>query len=138
MDFFMPRLNIHVSGTGPKHIRPIDSFKPFHQAYSHTARPNPLPIESTIRASLPGGSMRTIKSGATSDGTAIVYDRDVITTWRLPNTLASYDVFFLENAFEAALGQETMAVAIEAFLDTVQADIGQLCRFSEACILADG
>jgi hypothetical protein len=122
MDFIMQRVNIHVSGIGPKRIKPIDNFKPFHQAYHSSPRPNPLPIESTIRASLPGGSVRTIKSGATYDGSAIVYDRDVVTTWRLPNTLAAYDVFFLEKAFEAALGQETMVVAVEAFLDA-----GLLC-----------
>ena len=118
----MSRLNIHVSGIGPKRIRPIDSFKSFHQAYPSSPRPNPPPIESTIRASLPGGSIRTIKSSATCEGTALVYDRDVVTTWRLPSTMAAYDVFFLEKAFEAALGQETMVVAIEAFLDA-----GPLC-----------
>jgi hypothetical protein len=45
-------------------------------------------------------------SAAMKDGTAVVYYRDIVTTWRLPDSMAAYEIYFSEKAYEAALGQE--------------------------------
>ena len=70
-----------------------------------------------METAVPGGVARTMSTDATKTGQAIVYDRDLVTTWRLLDVLSAYQVFFLEKAFESALGQETMFVTVEAFLE---------------------
>ena len=82
-DVLMSRLNIHVSGgTGPKRSEPIECFRPVHQAYERPAHTDINPI---------GGSIRCLD---TKSHHAIVYDRDVVATWRMPSTMAAYEIFF--------------------------------------------
>ena len=74
-DLLLSKLNIHVSGaSGPKREEPIECFRPIHQAY-HSA-------------------LRTVDSSVAKDGVAVVYDRDIVTTWRLPSSMSAYEVFF--------------------------------------------
>jgi hypothetical protein len=94
MDSILPRLNIHVTGAGPKRNEPVECFRPVHQAYSRPHDRRPPPIASTIRAQMPLGAMRTVPSAHSEDGTALVYDRDVVTTWRLSSSMAAYEVYF--------------------------------------------
>lgn len=83
-----------VTGAGPKRNEPIECFRPVHQAYSRPHNDRSLPITSTIRAQMPLGAMRTVDNAYSDDGTALVYDRDVVTTWRLPSSMAAYEVYF--------------------------------------------
>ena len=118
-DFLLSALNIHVSGAcGPHRTQPIDCFHPLHHNYRITAPRKPTSFDACMQTALPGGVARNVLSNATRTGQAIVYDRDLVVTWRLPDVLSAYHVFFLEKAFESALGQETMLVAVKAFLDS--------------------
>jgi hypothetical protein len=47
-----------------------------------------------MEAVVPGGVPRPIESSNAKDGYALVYDRDIVTTWRLPNIMSAYEVFF--------------------------------------------
>ena len=94
MNSIFPRLNIHVTGASPKRREPIECFRPVHQAYSQGHASISPPIASTMRAQMPFGAMRAVDSAYSNDSTALVYDRDVITTWRLPSTMAAYEVYF--------------------------------------------
>lgn len=132
IEWLLSKINIHVSGAcGPRREQPIECYYAMHQAYHQHCTPS-----SSQSSSRP----RCVPSSSTRGGTAIVFDKDIVSTWRLPNTMAAYEVFYFEKAFECALGQGTMLVAIEAFLDqesassvSGSADItsqrGMLCRF---------
>ena len=96
IDALYSSLNIHVSGAGPKRREPLECFRPIHQSYSRgddSSQPS-RSIASTLHASIPGGALRTIPSAAMKDGAAVVYDRDITTTWRLPNSMAAYEIYF--------------------------------------------
>ena len=95
-DALYPSLNIHVSGAGPKRREPLECFRPVHQSYfrGHDANRSSQPIASAMHASIPGGTLRTIPSAAMKDGSAVVYDRDIVTTWRLPSSMAAYEIYF--------------------------------------------
>ncbi|KAK5166430.1 uncharacterized protein LTR77_007973 [Saxophila tyrrhenica] len=94
-DFLLSSLNIHVSGgSGPYREGPIDVYVPFHQAYTRPPERSPPPIAFSLANSFPGGSMRTVESTASPAGEGIVFDIDLITTWRLKNSMAAYEVFF--------------------------------------------
>jgi len=95
IDFLLSNVNIYVSGgSGPKREGPIECFRPVHQSYHHPHQPNQPPIAFSITSAFPGGAMRSIESTASPTGSAIVFDRDLITTWRLPNAMAAYEIFF--------------------------------------------
>jgi len=38
--------------------------------------------------------MRRMESARARNGSAVVFDRDVVTTWRLPSPMAAYEIFF--------------------------------------------
>ncbi|TKA81614.1 hypothetical protein B0A55_03557 [Friedmanniomyces simplex] len=115
-DWILARLNIHVHGAClPRRQQPLDCYMPHHVAYApRQAFPA---IDSIMQAAVPGAAPRRIRR---EDGVAWVYDRDAVTTWRLPDVRRAYEVFFWERAFESALARETVWIAIEAFLDEQQ------------------
>lgn len=94
MDSILPHLNIHVTGAGPKRNEPIECFRPVHQAYPRRHDSRSPPIASAIRAQIPLGATRTVDNAYSDEGTALVYDRDVVTTWRLPSSMAAYEIYF--------------------------------------------
>lgn len=94
-DYILAKLEIHVSGAcGPPRSQPIECFYPIHQAYNADSSNKHGPLDHCMSAAIPGAVPRPIKSAAASDGYGLVYDRDIITTWRLPSTLSAYDIFF--------------------------------------------
>jgi hypothetical protein len=95
-DALYSNLNIHVSGAGPKRREPLECFRPVHQSYfrGDDANRSSRPIASAMHASIPGGTLRTIPSAAMKDGAAVVYDRDIVTTWRLAGSMAAYEIYF--------------------------------------------
>ena len=105
-------LNIHITGPSlPEREAPIHCFRPVVRPYY---RPDhQTPRDHSLYATLQGGSLRTVD--AVDGGDAVVYDRDVSAVWRLPSMMAAYQVYFWEKAFEAAVGQEVMLIAVEAF-----------------------
>lgn len=118
-DYILSKIDIHVSGAcGPQRSQPIDCFYPVHKAYSPRAsKSKNAHIDHSMAAFIPGAVPRTIESTAAKDGLGIVYDRDIITTWRLPDTISAYQIFFWEKEFESSLGRNTMLVVLEAFYD---------------------
>jgi hypothetical protein len=117
-DYLISRIDIHVSGAcGPERALPIECFYPVHQAYVTACSKKHAPIDECMAAAIPGGVPRPVKSSAAKDGFGLVYDRDPVTTGRLPDTMSAYQVFFWEKEFERALGRNTMLVVLEAFYD---------------------
>lgn len=93
-DYLLSRLNIHVSGAcGPKRQNPLETFQPIHQPYQRSATPASRPIPASLGAD-PTGALRAVSSSAATDGLAYVLDKDMVSTWRLPNTMTAYEVFF--------------------------------------------
>ncbi|KAK0309962.1 hypothetical protein LTR01_004160 [Friedmanniomyces endolithicus] len=100
--WLLEQLNIHVySPCIPQRQEPLDCYTPSHVSYALRCQEVPA-IDGIMQATVPGAAPRQIER---EDGVAWVYDRDVVTTWRLP------------DAFESALARETVFIAIEAFLD---------------------
>ncbi|KAK1821624.1 hypothetical protein LTR12_004018 [Friedmanniomyces endolithicus] len=100
--WILEQLNIHVySPCIPQRHEPLDCYTPSHVGYAVRCQEVPA-IDGIMQAAVPGAAPRQIPR---EDGVAWVYDRDVVTTWRLP------------DAFESALARETVFIAIEAFLD---------------------
>ncbi|KAK0346675.1 hypothetical protein LTR91_014249 [Friedmanniomyces endolithicus] len=106
--WILEQLNIHVySPCIPQRQEPLDCYMPSHVGYALRCQEVPA-IDGIMQAAVPGAAPRQIQR---EDGVAWVYDRDVVTTWRLPDLRAAYE------AFESALARETVWIAIEAFLD---------------------
>lgn len=94
-DYILSKIDIHVSGAcGPSRTQPIECFYPVHQAYSASVSKKHAPIDDCMEDVVPGGVPRPVESLAAREGYGLVYDRDIVTTWRLPNTLTAYHVFF--------------------------------------------
>lgn len=48
-----------------------------------------------MAAVMPGGAVaRPVRSAANESGYALVYDRDIVTTWRIPSPRVARDIFF--------------------------------------------
>lgn len=117
-DYILSKIDIHVSGAcGPGRAEPLECFYPVHQAYSDNLSKKHAPVADCMKNVVPGGVPRPIESVATGEGYGLVYDRDIITTWRLPTVLSAYEIFFWEKEFERALGRNTMFVVLEGFFD---------------------
>lgn len=94
-DCILSRVELNVSGAcGPARETPLDCFHPVHQAYSNDISKKHAPIDVSMATIIPGGVPRPIESAACSQGHALVYDRDIITTWRLPDAMSAYQIFF--------------------------------------------
>lgn len=129
-NYILSKIDIHVSGAcGPECAQPIECYYPVHQAYSACVSKKHAPIDHAMAAIIPGGVPRPVKSMAARKGYGLVYDRDIVTTWRLPNTASAYEVFFWEKEFERALGRNTMFVVLEAFYD----EHPEICKPYGAC-----
>lgn len=101
VDYLFSKTNIHVSGAcGPKRSSPLECFRPIHQSYHRPVTANQPAIAKGLGECMPGGSLRKVKGnrkggeGGVDVGEAVVYDRDVVTTWRLPSSMAAYEIFF--------------------------------------------
>lgn len=96
-DLLLSKLNIFVSGaTGPKRDEPLQCFWPVHHSYSRlAASANHHPLAANLDQLIGGGSLRTAAvRPADNDSASLVYDRDIVTTWRLPNSMAAYEIYF--------------------------------------------
>lgn len=97
-ELLLSKVNIYVTGAcGPKREEPIQCFRPVHQSYQRPVTPLDHPIAVNLNQNLPGGSLRTLTNTSEGDQPsrpALVYDRDVICTWRLPTTMAAYEIYF--------------------------------------------
>ncbi|SMR59902.1 unnamed protein product [Zymoseptoria tritici ST99CH_3D1] len=94
-DFLLSKVDIQVSGAcSVSRTQPIECYYPFHRPYSAHGSKKHAPIDMCMEAIVPGGVPRPVESAAAKDGYALVYDRDIVTTWRLPNVMAAYEVFF--------------------------------------------
>lgn len=97
-DYILSRIDIQVSGAcGPGRTQPMECYSPVHQAYRVNASKKHAAIDDCMAAIVPGAVPRPVKSLVAKEGYGLVYDRDIITTWRLPTTLAAYEVFFWEK-----------------------------------------
>lgn len=93
-DYILSKISIQVSGAcGPERTQPIECFYPVHQAYRDDVKKRG-PLDHPIAAIIPGAVPRAVKSTAAATGRGLVYDRDICTTWRLPSTMAAYQIFF--------------------------------------------
>lgn len=93
-EFLYSNLNISVSGLGPFRESPLDCYKPIHQSYYQPLSRRLPHITSPLDSHFPGGSLRTIDSSISPTGAAVVFDRDIVTTWRLPSPMAAYEIYF--------------------------------------------
>lgn len=95
-EYLFSNIAIHVfGGSGPTREIPLECFRPFHQSYRRRPQQiNVPPIESSMADTFPGGSMRLVESTASQTGSGIVYDRDLVTTWRLAGVRAAEEIFF--------------------------------------------
>lgn len=119
--FFSSRVHITASGSSgptPRRSQPLDCWLPVHTRYNWANRSvDQKPIDAAMARAVPGSFPRTVDSLKAKGGKAVVYDRDIITTWRLPDTISGHEVFFLEKAFEDAISHETLFVALGAFAE---------------------
>jgi hypothetical protein len=74
VDRLLSHLTIQISGV-QTHSQPIELFYPQHRSYPHQ-------------------SLRLVPSDSARDGHALVQDKDVMSIWKLPSTVAAYEVFF--------------------------------------------
>lgn len=81
IDHILSHLLIRVSTGTTIHAQPLDLFHPDLHNYHQTA--------TTTTAKL-----RAVPSAAARDGYAVVQDKDLLHLWRLPGTVAAYEVFF--------------------------------------------
>lgn len=119
-DYLSTHVNILVTGPAfPHREEPLQCYVPIHSSLrrNHAAATvQPVTQELLQRPLIVGGTPRRIPSSQAKDGQAVVYDKDVVYTWRLGSTLHAYEVFFWEKALEGSIGQEVLSVAIEAWL----------------------
>ena len=122
------RTDIYVSGAvGPQREAPIECFRPIHQAYNTPPRsaqavldPSEDIVDLTSQSTL-----HMLQKRNSGERPSVVIDRDIVTTWRLPSTMAAYEVFLWERAFHEAIGRETIYETIEAFRRCRTAGCGQ-------------
>ncbi|KAF2483257.1 hypothetical protein BDY17DRAFT_324009 [Neohortaea acidophila] len=121
IDLLLSKVTIQVLGAWcPARAEPLQCFRPVHRTYQHPPAAVLAPQTSTPTAtSIPsvcGGSLRVLHDATGEhEPRAVVYDRDI------------------EKSFEWALGEETMLIAVEAFLDDEHGRIGHVD--SEATLL---
>ncbi|KAK1825416.1 putative protein kinase [Friedmanniomyces endolithicus] len=93
-EYWAGSLELHsLEGYGPcipQRQEPLDCYMPSHVGYALRYQEVPA-IDGIMQAAVPGTAPRQIQR---EDGVAWVYDRDVVTTWRLPDVRAAYEVFF--------------------------------------------
>ncbi|CZT21580.1 uncharacterized protein RCC_07444 [Ramularia collo-cygni] len=129
-DYILSKIDIHVSGAcGPGRTQPIECYYPVHRAYSENISKKHASIDDRLKDFIPGGVPRPVESLAAREGYGLVYDRDIVTTWRLPAILSAYEIFFWEKEFERALGRNTMLVVLEAFYEANPALTGNCNAF---------
>lgn len=112
--FLLTHLSIHVTGPSfPHRSEPLKCYIPLHRSY-----PRDPGAPNAWR-----GAQRIIADGERG---AVVYDKDMATTWRLGGgTMRAYEVFFWEKALEAAVGQEVLGVVVEGWLQREGGDLGE-------------
>ena len=101
-NFLLSKINIYVTGAcGPKRDGPLSCFQPVHQSYYRATPSTAMPVAQDLSRAFPGGSLRFLvpspnANGDVNDGehSALVYDRDIISTWRLPDTMTAYEIYF--------------------------------------------
>jgi hypothetical protein len=121
-DFLNSRLDVYPTGAiGPARESPLQCYLPTHSSYKGEQTRMYSTAHGCMEAAFPRGVQRVQEEG--SGRRAIVFDRDIINTWRLPNVTAAYQVFFWEQAFQRALARETVLVVIEAFLEKEGSEI---------------
>ncbi|KAI7219919.1 hypothetical protein KC333_g2693 [Hortaea werneckii] len=121
-DLFLDAINITVSGAcGPLRESPIQCYYPTHQSYADEAKPRNSPPPNAPTCAILGGVPRVVKSVLAKDGNAIVFDRDVVTTWRLPSPMAAHFSEFLAN-----LGMQTVTIGLAALEDDMMEDYYQM------------
>ncbi|KAI6910763.1 hypothetical protein D0869_14048 [Hortaea werneckii] len=131
-DLFLDAINITVSGAcGPLRESPIQCYFPTHQSYADEAKPRNSPPPNAPTCAIPGGVPRIVKSVLAKDGSAIVFDRDVVTTWRLPSPMAAtddcHDQVLKDFAeFLANLGMQTVTIGLAALEDDMMEDYYQM------------
>ncbi|TKA29496.1 hypothetical protein B0A50_03509 [Salinomyces thailandicus] len=135
-------INLSVSGaSGPSRDSPIQCYYPSHQSYQREAANTGIPRQHRTppSAAVPGGTPRAVESSMAKDGFATVYDRDIVTTWRLPSPMAAYeDVMFDDEHFDtevaleelgnylAGLGKQTVTVGLSAIEDDMVEEYRQM------------
>ncbi|GIZ47619.1 hypothetical protein CKM354_001070700 [Cercospora kikuchii] len=107
VEFLSNHLDIHPSGAiGPSRNSHIDCFMPVHSSYTRSQRYQRGQAGNTLLR----GERRVAEK-------AIIFDRDIINTWRFSDLSAAKEVFLCEQAFQRAIAQETAFIVIEAFLE---------------------
>lgn len=91
-DRLLNTINIHVhSPCIPPRQQPLDCYMPHHVAYTSHHHDQVPCIDPIMQSAVPGAAPRRIER---EDGEAWVYDRDVVTSWRLLDVRRAYEVFF--------------------------------------------
>lgn len=130
-DFLNTHLDVHPAGAiGPTRETPQQCYLPTHSRYKGQHTRMYSTAHGCMESFSPRGVQRVQGSGPGRSG--IVFDRDIINTWRLPAFTAAYQVFFWEQAFQRALAQETVFVVIEAFIEKEGRDIRELFASNRA------
>ena len=101
-NLLLSKINIYVTGAcGPKRDGPLSCFQPVHQSYYRATPPTAMPVAQDLSRAFPGGSLRYLVPLPNIDNdthvrehSALVYDRDIISTWRLPDTMTAYEIYF--------------------------------------------
>lgn len=98
-DLLVSKLDITISGAcGPHRTQPLECYYPDHRSYTSDNSKKHAPIDLAMETVAPGGAPRLVDSAKgcayRNDHQALVYDRDIVTTWRLPSLMAAYEVFF--------------------------------------------
>lgn len=118
--FLLTHLSIHVTGPSfPHRPEPLKCYHPLHRSYPRDpGAPNAWRGAPRIIAATTAQDNGSGDNGSGGGGGAVVYDKDMVTTWRLGGgTMRAYEVFFWEKALEAAVGQEVLGVVVEGWME---------------------
>ncbi|CAK1366026.1 uncharacterized protein RHO25_010799 [Cercospora beticola] len=112
VEFLSNHLDIHPSGAiGPSRNSPVDCYMPVHSSYTRSqGYPRAQEGRGQAGNTLLRGERRTEEK-------ALIFDRDIINTWRFSDLSAAKEVFLCEQAFQRAIAQETAFIVVEAFLE---------------------
>ncbi|PPJ54697.1 hypothetical protein CBER1_05990 [Cercospora berteroae] len=112
VEFLNNHLDIHPSGAiGPSRNSHVDCYVPVHSPYTRSQQGQRAhEVRGQVGTTLSRGERRI-------DQKALIFDRDIINTWRFSDLSAAKEVFFCEQAFQRAIAQETTFIVIEAFLE---------------------
>lgn len=89
-DFLSNKTRVQLAGAcGPHREDVLGCWTPIHSTYNSKVKSRP-----SVDALMYGGAARVVQSDNAQNGQALIYDRDIITMWKLKDFAAANEVYF--------------------------------------------